>query len=63
MIEWVLEIFFILLTGFMMAYLVRHYIFTLTVLRGANRKRKPKSEAAVFEPTVSIIIPALTRRK
>ncbi len=63
MIEWVLEIFFIFLTGFMMAYLVRHYIFTLTVLRGANRKRKPKSETVSFEPTVSIIIPAHNEEK
>jgi cellulose synthase/poly-beta-1,6-N-acetylglucosamine synthase-like glycosyltransferase len=43
----------------MLAYLVRHYIFTITVLRGANKSKKPESaEASSFEPTVSILIPA-----
>jgi len=58
-IFWVLEAFFVLLIGLMLAYLVRHYIFTITVLRGANKNEKPRSaEDLAFEPTVSIIIPA-----
>jgi len=43
----------------MLAYLVRHYIFTITVLRRDNKNRKPESaETSLFEPTVSILIPA-----
>jgi len=58
-IFWILEAFFVLLIGLMLAYLVRHYIFTITVLRGANKNEKPRSaEDLAFEPTVSIIIPA-----
>jgi cellulose synthase/poly-beta-1,6-N-acetylglucosamine synthase-like glycosyltransferase len=58
-IFWILEIFFIFLTGLMLAYLVRHYIFTITVLRGANKNEKPRSaEVSAFEPSVSILIPA-----
>ena len=64
MIFWILEIFFIFLTGLMLAYLVRHYIFTITVLRGANKNEKPRSaEASAFEPTVSILIPARNEEK
>lgn len=58
MIFWVFEIFFVVLTGLMMTYLVRHYIFTLAVLREADKEREPDSVNSVFEPTVSILIPA-----
>jgi cellulose synthase/poly-beta-1,6-N-acetylglucosamine synthase-like glycosyltransferase len=59
-----LEIFFLLLTALMMAYLVRHYIFTLTVLRAANRKKiTPTLEPLNFTPTVSILIPARNEEK
>ena len=59
MIFWILAIIFIFLTGLMLAYLVRHYIFTITVLRGANKDKEHRgSEASAFEPTVSILIPA-----
>jgi cellulose synthase/poly-beta-1,6-N-acetylglucosamine synthase-like glycosyltransferase len=48
----------------MLAYLVRHYIFTITVLRGANKNKKSESvEALAFEPTVSILIPARNEEK
>ena len=64
MISEVLEIFFLLLTAIMMAYLVRHYIFTITVLRGANKNKKPAAiEASTFEPTVTILIPAHNEEK
>ena len=47
-----------------MAYLVRHYIFTITVLRGANKNKKPPvTEASTFEPTVTILIPAHNEEK
>jgi len=48
----------------MVAYLVRHYIFTITVLRGANKNKKPAAiEASTFEPTVTILIPAHNEEK
>jgi cellulose synthase/poly-beta-1,6-N-acetylglucosamine synthase-like glycosyltransferase len=60
----ILEIFFLFLTALMVIYLIRHYIFTLTVLRQANKNKKPPSIAASkFEPTVSILIPACNEEK
>ncbi len=57
-----LEILFLFLTAIMIAYLVRHYVFTLTVLRSANKK--PSSPADLtFEPTVSILVPAFNEEK
>ena len=59
MISVILEIFFFFLTAVMMAYLVRHYIFTITVLRSANKNETPAAMAPLmFEPTVTILIPA-----
>ena len=64
MISEVLEFFFLLLTAIMMAYLVRHYIFTITVLREANKNKKNSVvEASMFEPTVTILIPAHNEEK
>ncbi len=59
-----LEGVFIFLTALMIAYLVRHYIFTLTVLRRA-KKAKPVNivSDAKYEPTVSILIPARDEEK
>jgi cellulose synthase/poly-beta-1,6-N-acetylglucosamine synthase-like glycosyltransferase len=55
----VLKVVFLFTTALIIAYLVRHYIFTLTVLR---RAKKPKNVEFVadpkYEPTVSILIPA-----
>jgi cellulose synthase/poly-beta-1,6-N-acetylglucosamine synthase-like glycosyltransferase len=55
----VLEILFLFFTLLMVAYLVRHYIFTVTVLR---KERKPEKASAsngvTYEPTVSVLIPA-----
>jgi cellulose synthase/poly-beta-1,6-N-acetylglucosamine synthase-like glycosyltransferase len=58
-----LEIFFLLLTATMIAYLVRHYIFTLSVLRAANQKKSMPPKDSTFEPTVSILIPAFNEEK
>ena len=64
MISEVLEIFFLFLAAIMMAYLVRHYVFTITVLRGADKNKKPVAiEASTFEPTVTILIPAHNEEK
>jgi cellulose synthase/poly-beta-1,6-N-acetylglucosamine synthase-like glycosyltransferase len=55
----VLKVVFLFTNALIIAYLVRHYIFTLTVLR---RVKKPKNVEFVVdpksEPTVSILIPA-----
>jgi cellulose synthase/poly-beta-1,6-N-acetylglucosamine synthase-like glycosyltransferase len=58
-----LEVVFLFITTLMVAYLIRHYIFTLTVLR---RAKKAKVNAIVdekYEPTVSILIPARNEEK
>ena len=59
MITEVLEAIFFFTTALIIAYLVRHYIFTLTVLR---RTKKPKNVDRIadpeYEPAVSILIPA-----
>jgi cellulose synthase/poly-beta-1,6-N-acetylglucosamine synthase-like glycosyltransferase len=58
-----LEIFeglFLLFSLVMVVYMVRHYIFTLSVLRRTNRIDTPQraENENKFEPTVSILIPA-----
>jgi len=58
-----LEVVFLFVTTLMMAYLIRHYIFTLTVLR---RAKKAKVNAIVdekYEPPVSILIPERNEEK
>jgi len=60
----ILETLFLILTALMMAYLVRHYIFTLTVLKnGQKRGRSGTEENAAYQPTVSILIPAHNEEK
>ena len=58
-----LELLFFFLTAAMIAYLVRHYIFTLTVLRSSRTKRLLTAADLTFEPTVSILIPAFNEEK
>lgn len=47
-----------ILAVLMAAYLVRHYIFTLTVLRNEKRRRKVANNSEMRYPNVSILIPA-----
>ena len=55
----ILEALFLIPTSLMISYLVRHYFFTLTVLKNAGKHRKPAaSENTAFQPTASILIPA-----
>ncbi|NWF87009.1 glycosyltransferase family 2 protein [Candidatus Bathyarchaeota archaeon] len=60
MVTEILEALFLILAVLMAAYLVRHYIFTLTVLKNASKRKETNvlTESAVFQPTVSILIPA-----
>jgi cellulose synthase/poly-beta-1,6-N-acetylglucosamine synthase-like glycosyltransferase len=54
----VLEAVFLFSTGLMIAYLVRHYVFTLAVLRRNKKARSNFAVGAKYKPTVSILIPA-----
>ncbi len=58
-----LEVVFLFTTELMMAYLIRHYIFTLTVLRRAKKAKVDVVVDAKYEPTVSILIPAHNEEK
>ncbi len=62
MITETLEAIFLFSTALMVAYLIRHYVFTLTVLK---RNKKPIKNTAdnKYEPTVSILIPAHNEEK
>jgi len=53
-----LEVVFLFSTAVIIAYLVRHYVFTLTVLRRTSKARSNVAVDAKYEPTVSILIPA-----
>jgi cellulose synthase/poly-beta-1,6-N-acetylglucosamine synthase-like glycosyltransferase len=59
MIREVLEVLFVLLTGFMIVYMVRHYVFTFSVLRKAKTlgSMKPATQMS-FAPSVTVLIPA-----
>jgi cellulose synthase/poly-beta-1,6-N-acetylglucosamine synthase-like glycosyltransferase len=58
----VLETLLILSTALMAAYLIRHYIFTLTVVKNAKENRRShvaaKNKDMAYQPKVSILIPA-----
>jgi len=58
-----LEAVFLFATALMIAYLIRHYIFTLAVLRRNKRDRNPVAADANYEPTVSILLPARDEEK
>ncbi len=64
MITEILETLFLILTALMIAYLTRHYIFTLTVLKNHQKHEKATTVGnAAYQPTVSILIPALNEEK
>ena len=59
-----LEAIFAISTALMIAYLIRHYLFTLTVLRKRTQKTRSTIAAdAKYEPAVSILIPARDEEK
>jgi cellulose synthase/poly-beta-1,6-N-acetylglucosamine synthase-like glycosyltransferase len=58
-----LEVVFLFSTALMIAYLIRHYVFTLTVLRRTKKARGNVAVDTQFEPTVSILIPARDEEK
>ncbi|KPV64513.1 MAG: Glycosyltransferase AglI [Candidatus Bathyarchaeota archaeon BA2] len=54
----VLHLVFALLAMFISAYLVRHYIFTLTVLYHEGKQTHRTPHGIVYQPNVSVLIPA-----
>lgn len=59
MIIEILNIIFIFLSSFIIVYLIRHYIFTFTVLRKSKNISPFNNNLNLeFEPTVTILIPA-----
>ncbi len=58
-----LEVLFYLLTSLMIVYLVRHYFFTLAVLKVANHPKITQVSSEAFEPVVSILVPAKNEEK
>jgi cellulose synthase/poly-beta-1,6-N-acetylglucosamine synthase-like glycosyltransferase len=60
----ILNLIFLLLTSVIMIYLIRHYVFTLTVLRRSKTIKLPNNDRnSEYEPTVSILIPARNEEK
>lgn len=58
MIVEALEALCLLFTSVFAAYLVRHFVFTFSVIRNANRTKKRKVGLPMYEPTVAVLIPA-----
>ena len=58
MLTEILNIFFIFSASIISAYLIRHYLFTLTVLRKANNPSPPPAANKTYQPTVTVLIPA-----
>ena len=62
MITETLEAIFLFSTALMIAYLIRHYVFTLTVLK-RTKKTVNITANEKYEPAVSILIPAHNEEK
>ena len=58
-----LEAIFLFSTGLMIAYLTRHYVFTLTVLRRSKKSADNIVADDRYKPAVSILIPARDEEK
>jgi cellulose synthase/poly-beta-1,6-N-acetylglucosamine synthase-like glycosyltransferase len=64
MIIEILQAFFVAVISLTIVYLIRHYIFTLTVLRQAkNSQPHDIKQQTDYEPTVSLLIPARNEEK
>jgi cellulose synthase/poly-beta-1,6-N-acetylglucosamine synthase-like glycosyltransferase len=64
MLTAILNTFFFCSVTLISVYLVRHYIFTLTVLRKAKKPQHTENTLnSTYEPTVSILIPAHNEEK
>lgn len=67
MINEILSAIFFVFTLVICAYLIRHYIFTMTVLRHAKKGKTaynvPNDDCEYYEPTVTVLIPAHNEAK
>lgn len=64
MIIEILQAFFVVVISLTIVYLIRHYIFTLTVLRHAKTSGSSTIDQHTdYEPTVSLLIPARDEEK
>lgn len=59
----ILHLVLILLAVFLSAYLARHYIFTLTALYNQGKPPHHSLHDTVYQPTVSVLIPARNEEK
>lgn len=60
----ILEIFLSVLTVLIVAYLIRHYLFTMIVLKNTSKHEKAiVTKYAGYQPKVSILIPARDEEK
>ena len=55
---WILAIAFLAQVALITAYITRHYMFTLAALYHSNEHQKPDATKTVYEPRVSVLIPA-----
>ena len=55
---WILSILFIALVAIITAYLTRHYLFTLAALYHKNEQQPQDINQTLYEPNVSVMIPA-----
>jgi len=62
MIE-VLNIIFIFLVGIITVYILRHYLFTLTALYPKSNQQSFEYSKTIYEPKVSVLIPARNEEK
>jgi cellulose synthase/poly-beta-1,6-N-acetylglucosamine synthase-like glycosyltransferase len=63
-IEFLLEALFLFLVTLMVAYLIRHYLFTIVVLKNAGKSKNAVATVGkCYQPTVSVLIPARNEEK
>ena len=62
MIFFVLEIFFVFVTGLMLTYIVRHYIFTVTVQKRVAKTENADRQRYGVEPTVRFLFQRKRRK-
>jgi cellulose synthase/poly-beta-1,6-N-acetylglucosamine synthase-like glycosyltransferase len=58
MLTAVLNAFFLFSVIVITAYLIRHYIFTVAVLKSATKSNLPMRPPSGYQPTVTVLIPA-----
>lgn len=58
-----LEFALLFITAIFIAYGIRHYIFTIAVLKSANKTKKTSLTNDLFEPSVTILVPAHNEEK